>query len=98
VREKIALFSSPEVQARSLMDSLKRCIIKKNKKVINYLSSFFLLKERGTMNKTQKASAILLLIAAVVFVAGCSSQSSIQKTKDGHISYEPVLKSGYQKQ
>ncbi|HHV23649.1 MAG: hypothetical protein PHG79_10590 [Methanosarcina sp.] len=34
------------------------------------------------MNKTQKAIAILLIIAAVVFVAGCSSQSSTQKTTD----------------
>ena len=50
------------------------------------------------MNKTQKTLAILLLIAAVIFVAGCSSQSSTTKTKDDHIFYEPVLKSGYQKQ
>ncbi|AKB14252.1 hypothetical protein SAMN02910340_01790 [Methanosarcina thermophila] len=34
------------------------------------------------MNKTQKTLAILLLIAAVIFVAGCSSQSSTQKTTD----------------
>jgi CHASE3 domain sensor protein len=52
------------------------------KRTFNYLSSFFLLKEGRTMNKTQKALAILLLIAAVVFVAGCSSQSSTQKTTD----------------
>ncbi|AKB75327.1 hypothetical protein MSLAZ_2066 [Methanosarcina lacustris Z-7289] len=35
------------------------------------------------MNKTQKALAMLLIIAAVVFVAGCSDQSSTQqKTAD----------------
>lgn len=34
------------------------------------------------MNKTQKALAMLLIIAAVVFVAGCASQSSQSKTTD----------------
>lgn len=39
-------------------------------------SSFFPQKEGRTINKTQKAITILLLIAAVVFVAGCASQST----------------------
>jgi hypothetical protein len=34
------------------------------------------------MNKTQKAIAMLLIIGAVVFVAGCSSQSSTPSTTE----------------
>ena len=41
-------------------------------------SPSFSLKEIITMNKIQKVIAMLLIIAAVVFVAGCASVSTIK--------------------
>jgi amino acid transporter len=53
-------------------------------------SFFLLLKEVRTLSKIQKVIAMLLIIAAVVFVAGCATHPKTMNTKEQTVSSFPT--------